>query len=818
MTGGISETATATDYLAAACWEVLTENPAHAGTAADPGAPIADDVTVPTTAAAVVAATAGAAAARDRDYDAETWWFRTTVDVPADHELVLDCGGLATICEIWVDGEQVAESESMFVPLQVPLRPNGTRMAIALRFRSLTEHLRRRRPRGRWRSSMVSAQGLRWVRTSMLGRAPVYTGVPAPVGPWRPVSLVAADAVVAEPRIRTHWADGRAVLHVGATTRPGGQVRVELAHHSATLPADADGTVDATLEFDDLEPWWPHTHGSPTHYTVRISDEHRTTEQSIGFRAVTVDYSDGGFALSVNGLPVFCRGACWVPVDPIGLGDAGLREQLVNLRDAGANMVRVVGSMVYESPEFYALCSELGVLVWQDIMVATIDPPEDESFTALLRAEVEAFLRMAGRHPALAVISGGSETHQQPAMLGLPAEESGIPFSERVLPEMIRRDRLDVVYVPSTPYGGDLATHEGSGVAHYFGIGGYLRPLDDVRAARVRFAAECLAFSVPPEPRSVGTLFGSSSPAGHDPVWKAGVPRDRGSSWDFEDVRDHYVRTLFGVEPSLVRRDDPDRYLDLGRAAVCEAVTAAYSYWRAADSDCAGALMLALRDTGPGAGWGLVDALGVPKASWYAWARAAAPTAVLLEDRGLDGVHITVHHDGPRAVNGVLRVALHTMTGLVPVEAATEISIPAHGRWSGTVDGVIGHFTDASHSHRFGRRSYEAIVVHLDSNDLEIGPAVHLVGGPDRPVQDSVGMSATCERRGDDWFLTVATVGAAQYVATDLAGFRPADSWFHLAPGMSRTVRLIPIWDAARPSGRVRALNSMTEVPIEVRE
>ena len=65
-------------------------------------------------------------------------------------------------------------------------------------------------------------------------------------------------------------------------------------------------------------------------------------------------------------------------------------------------------------------------------------------------------------------------------------------------------------------------------------------------------------------------MFGGSSVAGQGPAWKAGVPRDSGTSWDFEDVRDFYVGELFGVDPLEVRYADPDWALDLGRAAVAE--------------------------------------------------------------------------------------------------------------------------------------------------------------------------------------------------------------------------------------------------------
>src|SRR5262249_38289863 len=155
-------------------------------------------------------------------------------------------------------------------------------------------------------------------------------------------------------------------------------------------------------------------------------------------------------------------------------------------------------------------------------------------------------------------------------------------------------------------------------------VGGFMRPLADARLAGIRFAAECLAFGTPPEPETVDEVFGTARAAGHDARWKSTVMRDPGMSWDYEEAGSYYVRELFNLDPLEVRCSDPERALALTRAAISEAMRVVLSDWRRRSSPCEGALVLCLQDAWPGAGWGLIDALGRPKAPWYSVARVFA--------------------------------------------------------------------------------------------------------------------------------------------------------------------------------------------------
>lgn len=796
---------------------------------------------VPGTAAAAVRAAHGRQAALRRDYDSEDWWFRTRLPrgVPAGSTLILP--GLATVAEVYCDGALIATTRSMFTEVVVQLGESAPGSWLVLRCRALAAELAVRRPRGRWRSSLVSQQGLRWQRTTLLGRAEVFTGCAAPVGPWRGVTLLRPDGLRVTERALEATVDGSTgVLRVSARiagllgadgdSRPA-QVMVGDVCCPVDLRADgAHSVLAATLELPGVPRWWPRGYGAQPLHRVTVAVAGCAIDLGVvGFRTVAADRAGGGFTLSVNGTEVFCRGAVWAPLDPVGFtaDPVGTRAVLARLAEAGLNMVRIPGTTVYEDDAFYLACAELGLLVWQDVMLATLDPAGGET-EALLRTELRQLCERLQGNPAVVVVSGGSETEQQPVLLGLPADGRGVPVIEETVPAIVAPLLPGVVLITSSPTGGPLPTHVGTGIAHWFGVGAYLAPPREVRTAGVRFAAECLAFACPPERAAVAEHFGSAALAGHHPAWKATVPRDRGSSWDFEDVRDHYVRTQFGVDPFLVRRVDPELYLDLGRAAVCVAVTEVMTWWRRPRSGCAGGLVLSAVDMEPGPGWGLLDADHIPKAPWHVLRRVCSPVAVLLSDDHLDGVGIDLINDTSAAVTGELTVVAHTVQGTVLTLAERAVRVDAHSAWQTGVDELAGRFLDVNHAYGFGPRAYDAVTVALRAHSGELlAEATWLVGDHARPREQDVGLRAELATITAGWTLTVTTRATAEWVCIDVPGHEPSDSWFHLPAGASRTVLLraggsgggvaTPVVAVPAPVGRVRAVNSVREITFGAR-
>jgi beta-mannosidase len=682
---------------------------------------------------------------------------RTTLTAPADGELVFD--GLATLCTVVVDGEVAARSESMWVPVRIPVRAGEH--TVEVRCEPLTPRLaERRKPRARWRQKVAYDGNLRWFRTTLLGRAPGFAPGPPVVGLWRPAWFVAGEPTVSV-RCRVDGADG--VVSVRSS------VDGEFAVGEAVLAMKAREWGE--LRVPGVRLWWPHTHGEPHLYDATftptaLSDRRNPTvgehgsdgatvgqhgwRRRIGFR--TVEANSGwlrdGLTLSLNAIPLFVRGALWTPVP-----EGEERTTLEAARDAGLNAIRLPGTGVYESPAFHDLCDELGLLVWQDLMFANLDYPFDvPEFRAQVEAELDALADTVGGRPSLAVVCGGSEVEQQVAMLGLdPA--LGRP------PLLADRLDLDAVWVPNAPCGAERPLRADDGVAHWFGVGGYRRPLSDARSAGVRFAAECLALAnVPDDPPD-------------DP--SAGVMRDADTDWDFLDVSRHYLAALYGPEAG-------DELLPWVSGDVMSEVL---GEWRRAASPCGGAFVLWLRDLQPGSGWGLLDHRGRPKAVLAALKAVLAPVAIWTTDEGMSGIAVHVANDRPERLRTTLRVTLYRDYEHRVEEATAAIEVPPHGSWSGDVEALLGRWVDAAYSYRFGEPQHDLVVAALDELSLT---AVREPAGrsPQRLDAEALGLEATLD--GDRLRLQArrAVLGAR--------AFAGSGELFCVEPGRERVTGVDP--------------------------
>ena len=270
----------------------------------------------------------------------------------------------------------------------------------------------------------------------------------------------------------------------------------------------------------------------------------------------------------------------------------------------------------------------------------------------------------------------------------------------------------------------------------------------------------------------------------HDPRWKRRTPRDSGAGWDFEDVRDHYFRELFNVDPAAVRYRDHSRYLQLSRMASGEMMAQAYSEWRSPHSENAGGLVWFYKDLWPGAGWGVVDALGRPKAAYYALKRVWNPRQVTITDEGLNGLNLHLINETAAPINGSLEVSLLKEPKTVIARQEIAVELPPRARQTHSADEILGGFYDVSYAYRFGPPQHDAVIVTFRDAQREIiSQAVHLIQRREPPVLSGVNVEACAEKIDDATVkMTLQTDQLLHGVSIHAEGYLPDDNYFPLPP------------------------------------
>ncbi len=780
-------------------------------------------------------------------FDADDWWFRAVFDAPpaVDAGLrTLSFDGLAGECSVWLNGSTLLASDNMHVANEcvVPELIEG-KNELLMRFASLDSRLNERRPRPRWRAPMIEHQQLRWARVSPLGRTPGWSPPAPAIGPWRAIEWinrrgidVSALSLLSEVEKKT----GRIALSVELAALDGthgiDKARLRVSRGGASYEVELEKAADANapyccaLTIPDAELWWPHTHGEPALYDVELVIDLSGAPRPItvdvgrvGFRTLTVETANGDFSVRVNGVPVFCRGANWSPLDVVSPAASAQATwaALGQMQAAGLNMVRVNGCMVYEDDAFFEACDALGLLIWQDFMFANMDYPDgDERFMVLVNEEARQQLARWQAHPSLAVICGNSEAEQQAAMWGAPRDAWAQPLFDEHLAALAGEFCPGVKYWPSSAHGGTFPHQNDVGTTSYYGVGAYLRPMEDARRSGLRFASESLALAHVPPRATLARMPGGASLRTHHPGWKSRTPRDLGAGWDFEDVRDHYLKLLYGADPVALRSTDHERYLQLSRAVSAEVIEATISEWRRPGSDCRGALVWFLRDLWAGAGWGLLDERGVPKAAFHGLRRASAPVHILLTDEGTNGLALHVVNDPGTPLAASVEVALFRDDGLCLQTTARDIAVPAHGGDSWAIGEWFDGFIDVSRAYRFGRAEHALVAATLrDSSGSPLDRAFFFPEGLCATRQRDIGLQLlSVEAHPDEGVVaSISTRTCAQSVYFDVDGYVAQDEYFHMTPGETRAVRLVPLGEGKPPARvTVLALNAWTGSTIEI--
>lgn len=364
----------------------------------------------------------------------KTWYFERSFHVPDElygkRYTDLVCHGLDTLATVEVNGHVIGRTNNMFRTWTFDLKPHLRRGGNHLRiqFDPLTPYVEGRRKRYQQEYGVDLANQRSWVRKAPYMWGWDWCGPVLTQGIWRKIEIIGYDVRIADVGVlQSHLTDGTVQLeiHIELAGRTSGthiEAEVSLATNvvaTAAGPA-ADGETILRVVMHKPQLWWPNGMGDqPLHtVTVMLKDAEGqpvdTAVRRIGLRTVEVVPPAGTAALHlrVNGVPVFAKGADWIPADnmPTRVTPEILRWYMTGAADSNFNFIRLWGGGYYEEDELFDLCDELGLMLQFEFKFANASyPVQDEEWMQNLLQEVEEQTRRCRNHPSIVIWSGNNE-------------------------------------------------------------------------------------------------------------------------------------------------------------------------------------------------------------------------------------------------------------------------------------------------------------------------------------------------------------------------------------------------------------------------
>ncbi|HKD84785.1 MAG TPA: glycoside hydrolase family 2 protein [Terriglobales bacterium] len=669
------------------------------------------------------------------------WEYRTTFQVDAttlqrEHvDLVFD--GLDTYAEVFLNEQQVLTADNMFrrwlvaaKPLLKP-GPNTLRIVFHSPITSMIPKVKAL-PYILPSISTVNAGNEQNIATAPYTRkAPYQYGWDwgprfVTIGIWKPVWIETWDSArvesfhIQQTRISSDAAELAAEVEIDSS-RPQsatvtiGYQNVAPGKAGPSTPSAAAGSgrddkskrdagVTRTFQLDagtnhisiplriaSPKLWYPAGYGAQDryHFTATVKSAKDTVaraELKTGLRSVelrrTPDQWGKSFTFVINGIPIFAKGANVIPFDsfPSRVTSERYREILQAARDANMNMVREWGGGIYESDDFYEICDELGLMVWQEFIFGGDMVPGDLAFQQNVREEATQQVKRLRDHPSIVLWCGNNEIEAgwQVWADRLTFKESiSPPERERVwqdyvvlfhdiIKSVVEQYAKPVPYWPSSPSTDFEAppSSPDNGDMHYWGVWHALEPIDNYNLQDPRFMSE-FGFQSFPEMRTI-LSFAQASDLTIDSTVMMSHQKNHGGN---ERILTYMLREY--PEPR-----DFASFVYISQVQQAESIKVGAEHLRRNRPRTMGALFWQLNDCWPVASWSSVDYFGRWKALQYYAQRFYAD--LLVSPYAHDGVvDVYIVSDKMQPAAGQLRMRLLTFDGKVLLDKTQDAQIPS---------------------------------------------------------------------------------------------------------------------------------------------
>jgi beta-mannosidase len=638
--------------------------------------------------------------------DKEDWIYETTFavsdEIISKNNILLDFKGLDTYADVYLNEEKILEANNMFREWKVDIKGklqtgNNT---LRIYFHSpiridmpLWEALPFQYEAG---NDQSENGGVFNRRVSVFARKAGYhygwDWGPRLVtsGIWRPVYLEAwnearlRDVFIQQKEVSSKKAVIKANVEIAAD-KDLQDVLISIQNNvSREVFASAkvnlkkgNNTVELDFTIKNPRLWWSQGLGEQYRYEMKTEIAYKTSiidsqTDKIGIRSMKIinrpDEYGKTLYVELNGVPVFAKGANYIPCDNFlpRVTKAVYERTLLDAINANMNTLRVWGGGTYEDDIFYDLCDQYGILVWQDFMFACSVYPAEGEFLENVRQEAIDNIKRLRNHASIALWCGNNECldawfgwgwkekyqKQNPEYAETIWKQYDALFNH-LLKDVVAEYVPESFYWPSSPYyrpeGG---TSDKSGDRHYWDVWHGRKPISEYNKERGRFFSE-YGFQAFPEFESVKKY------APYPGDWSIGsevmMSHQRGGSHANELIETYLLN-------EYQKPKDFESFLYMNSVLQGDAIQTAIEAHRRDMPYCMGSLYWQHNDCWPVASWSSRDYYGRWKALHYFARHSFADLLVsAIEKEGVLDVYVV--SDRLKNLKGTLTVRIISLAG-----------------------------------------------------------------------------------------------------------------------------------------------------------
>ena len=716
------------------------------------------------------------------------WIYRTLLHLDEailqKKHIDLEFDGIDTFSSVYVNGDLVLETGDMFIKYVADIKEHvhSGENEIRVVFHSLSDLMKRRElPENFWINYSTERAYARKVGYSFGWD---WTGRVVTAGIWKEVRLHAYDYLALDDvRISYNLTEdySRCDVHVEAGLRNGFDINdcdISLEIHDGNGLVAKSDSFYLTLANPRL--WYTHDQGESFLYDIRLriayGEESICYQHNIGFRKIELlegNESKPSFLYKINGRKLFLRGANWVPLShrPAAVDDRCYERILQMVKDAGMNFLVVWGGGVYERDIFYELCDKLGIFVWQYFMFACGEYPDfDDEFVKLVHEEVIQNAQRLSSYSCIGSFIGNVENTHISEKIGLDRDVHGDRLFFSLIPEWLKDEGIDVLYRPTSPYGGPFANSMEKGDRHNWDVWFKLLPYQDYGKDSTLFASE----------------FGIHATPVYDQVLKfTGNDAVSLSDYSFRYLnKDQSPETMmFYIKQHIGVPRNVEEYTDMSLLVQAEALKYACVHYRCRFPECGGAAIWQLNDCCACQSWSMIDYEMVPKASYYYAKRFFKDVALLINETSSNEASVVLCNNSDRTIKRQVRIVLQDFFGNIAYDKS--ISVEASPNTNVVVENV-----------RIGGRFFPNIIIwnrirnFVLSASFEDGDTedVHLFGDyKEIPFPSSF---PEVKVRGNELILKSEIYHHFVQIGGDMPQFSPSDNFFFLMPDEEKTISI----------------------------